>query len=109
MGKPVNPDNPEKPEKPDASEKFTDITREQMAAILYRYANRKKLSTEKQDSLSIFPDAEGVSAYAEKPIKWAVAEDLINGSEGKLLPQGPATRAQVAAILMRFVKNVAGK
>ena len=85
-----------------------DITREQMATILYRYANWKKFNTVKKGDLSTFPDAEKVSGYAEKPMKWAVAEGLINGSDGYLLPQGPATRAQVAAILMRFIQNCAG-
>ena len=47
------------------------------------------------------------SAYAKAPLSWAVAEKLVNGSEGRLLPTGNATRAQVAAILHRFVENVA--
>ncbi len=83
-----------------------NITREQMAAILYRYAQKLGLDTSARADLSGFPDGGKVSAYAKDAIRWAVAEGLINGSDGKLLPQGNATRAQVAAILMRFIENV---
>ena len=83
------------------------ITREQMAAILYRYAEKKGLDTSKRGNISAFPDAGSVSAYASDAIRWAVGEQIINGSDGKLLPQGNATRAQVAAILMRFAENIA--
>ncbi len=83
------------------------ITREQMAAILYRYAEKKGMDTSKRGNISAFPDAGSVSAYASDAIRWAVGEQIINGSDGKLLPQGNATRAQVAAILMRFAENIA--
>ena len=83
------------------------ITREQMAAILYRYANNNSYDTTKRSILTGFPDAGQVSAYAQEPLEWAVAMGLINGSDGYLLPQGNATRAQVSAILMRYLKNVA--
>lgn len=83
-----------------------NITREQMAAILFRYAQKLGLDTSARADLSGFPDGGKVSAYANDAIRWAVAEGLINGSDGKLLPQGNATRAQVAAILMRFIENV---
>ena len=83
-----------------------EITREQMAAILYRYANWKGIKTEKRGDLSIFPDGGQVSTgWALEPVQWAVGEGLIGGSDGKLLPQGPATRAQVATILMRFIQK----
>ena len=82
-----------------------NITREQMAAILYRYANYKGIDTSMSAKLDGFPDGHKVSAYANDAIRWSVAQGLINGSDGKLLPQGNATRAQVAAILMRFVQN----
>ena len=85
-----------------------NITREQMATILYRYCNGKGIDTSKQASLSGFPDAGKVSSYAQTAMQWAVAEKLVNGSDGKLLPQGNATRAQVATILMRFIENIAG-
>ena len=84
-----------------------DVTREQMAAIFHRYANWKKIKTDQQDDLSAFPDREQVSDYAVEPMRWAVAEGLIKGSDGKLMPQDSATRAQVAAILMRFIQNIA--
>ena len=82
-----------------------NITREQMAAILYRYAEWKGYKISAQAELN-FPDAGRVSGWAEKAVKWAVAEGFIGGSDGKLLPDGNATRAQVAAILMRFDKFV---
>ena len=84
-----------------------NITREQMATILYRYCNGKGIDTSKQTSISGFPDAGSVSSYAQNAMQWAVAEELVNGSDGKLLPQGNATRAQVATILMRFIENIA--
>ena len=84
-----------------------NITREQMATILYRYCNGKGIDTSKQASISGFPDAGSVSSYAQTAMQWAVAEKLVNGSDGKLLPQGNATRAQVATILMRFIENIA--
>ena len=83
-----------------------NVTREQMAAILYRYAQYKQYGTTASAGLNGFSDAAKVSAYAKTPLSWAVAEKLVNGSEGKLLPTGNATRAQVAAILHRFVENV---
>ena len=84
-----------------------NITREQMAAILYRYCNGRGIDTSKQGSLSGFPDAGKVSSYATTALQWTVAEGIIGGSDGKLLPQGNATRAQVATILMRFIENIA--
>ena len=84
-----------------------NVTREQMAAILYRYAQYKKYNTSASSSLNSFSDHASVSGYAVTPLQWAVAEKLVNGSAGKLMPTGNATRAQVAAILHRFVTNVA--
>lgn len=84
-----------------------NITREQMAAILYRYATYKKYDVSTAGDLSKFPDADKVSSYAVDAMKWANAAGLINGSnDGKLYPAGNATRAQVAAILTRFCKNI---
>ena len=77
-----------------------------MAAILFRYANWKGLDTSARASFDSFPDADQVSTdWALEPIQWAVAEKLIGGSDGYLLPRGNATRAQVATILMRFILN----
>ena len=76
------------------------VTREQIAAILYRYT---KSGPVKENRLSAFPDADRVSPYAVEALNWAVAEGLINGSDGKLLPQDGATRAEIATILMRYL------
>lgn len=84
-----------------------NVTREQMAAILYRYAQHKKYNTAASPGLNGFTDHASVSGYAAASLEWAVAEKLVNGSAGKLMPTGNATRAQVAAILHRFVENVA--
>lgn len=84
-----------------------NVTREQMAAILYRYAQHKKYNTAASSGLNGFTDHASVSGYAAASLEWAVAEKLVNGSNGKLMPTGNATRAQVAAILHRFVENVA--
>ena len=82
------------------------VTREQMAAILCRYAQYKQYGTSASASLNAFSDAVAVSTYAKAPLSWAVAEKLINGTDGRLLPRASATRAQVAAILHRFVGNI---
>ena len=70
-----------------------------MAAILYRYAQYKKYNTAASSSLNGFTDYATVSGYAvTASLQWAVAEKLVNGNAGKLMPTGNATRAQVAAI-----------
>ena len=79
------------------------VTREQAATILYRYARYKGSDTSAAADISTFRDAASVSAYAEEPMAWSVAEGLIGGIEGNRLdPQGSATRAQLAVILMRY-------
>ena len=81
------------------------ITREQLAAMLYRYAVSKGMvKAPVTANLSIFADASSVSTYANEAMQWAVATGLINGMDGKLNPQGSATRAQVATMLMRFAE-----
>lgn len=83
------------------------ITREQMAAILYRYAQYKGYDTSETGSLDTFPDAGEVSEYAVEPMAWTVGTSLIAGMEDNTLrPQGTATRAQAATVLMRFCKTV---
>ena len=77
-----------------------------MATILFRYAQKKGIDTGKRGDLSGFPDSGKVSSWAKDAVQWTVAEKIINGSDGKLLPQGNATRAQVSAILMRFIENI---
>lgn len=83
------------------------ITREQLATILYRYAKQKGYDVSKSAALTSFSDADKVSGYAAEAMQWAVAEGLLQGSNGKLNPQGSATRAQVATILMRFMEKIA--
>ena len=81
------------------------ITREQLATILFRYARMKGYDVSKSAVLTGFSDADKVSGYAFDAMQWAVAEELLKGSNGKLDPQGSATRAQVATILMRFMQK----
>ena len=84
------------------------ITREQMAAILYRYASFKGYDVTAKADLAGFTDAAQISDYAKDPMAWANKAGLIGGvSATTLQPQGSATRAQVATILMRFCENVA--
>lgn len=84
------------------------ITREQMAAILYRYAQYKGYDVTKKADLSEYSDNGQVSAYAKDALAWANAAKLINGvTNTTLAPQGNATRAQVSAILHRFCDGVA--
>ena len=85
------------------------ITREQLAAILYRYAQYKGYDTDARADLSAFADAAKVSGWAKEAMQWAVAEGLINGMDGALAPQGDAIRAQGAAILQRFCEYVVKK
>ena len=82
------------------------ITREQLAAMLYRYAQRKGLvRAAAYADLSGFADAASVSAYAGEAMQWAVANGILTGMDGKLCPQGNATRAQVAQILYRLCEK----
>ncbi len=79
------------------------ITREQMAAILYRYAAYKGYDVSARADLSAFTDLPQVSAYAAEPLQWAKALGLVGGKTADtLVPKGSATRAEVATILMRF-------
>ncbi len=83
------------------------ITREQMATILYRYASYKGYDMTKLDNLTDYTDADTVSDWADTAVKWAVAEDVINGtSTTTLSPSGDSTRAQAATIFMRFCENI---
>ena len=82
----------------DGTNPNADITREQLVTMLYRYAGTPAAN----GSLSDFSDTASVSSYAVNAMQWAVENGIVNGSNGKLNPQDNATRAQVAAILMRF-------
>ena len=82
------------------------ITREQLAAMLMNYAAWKGEDVSARADLSSYNDAASVSSWAAETVQWAVAEGLISGMPGNLLePQGSATRAQVAAILERFLEQ----
>lgn len=78
------------------------LTRQQMVAMLYRYSAIKGYSGKIGGSLSAFSDAGSVSAYARDAMSWAVANGIIAGNDGRLNPNGTATRAQFAAIMHRF-------
>ena len=85
-----------------------DITREQMALIIYRYAKMQGFDISESSTLESFTDTSDVSAWALDAIKWANSVTLVNGtSETTLSPKATATRAQVATILMRFCENIA--
>ena len=84
------------------------ITREQMAAILYRYAQYKGYDVTASADLSAYTDAAQISSYAAAAMQWVNAEGLITGNTATTInPAGNATRAEVATILMRFVENSA--
>lgn len=82
------------------------VSREQLASILYRYAAYREWDTTITTMLDSFADANAISPYAEDALSWAASHNIISGMEDNLLtPQGEATRAQVAAILMNLCKN----
>ena len=78
------------------------ITREQLVTMLYRYADVHEAG----GTLDAFADADTVSSYAVDAMRWAAANGIVNGSHGRLNPHGNATRAQVAAMLMRFCEKM---
>lgn len=82
-----------------------NITREQIATIIYRYANFKEYDTSAKADISAYTDADEISDYATEAMQYAVASGLIKGkTETTLNPQDNATRAEIAAILQRFIK-----
>ena len=87
-----------------------DITREQLAVILYRYAAYQGYDVSQRADLSGFGDASSISGYAQEALSWAHAQGLVLGFEdGSLRPQGTASRAQIAAVLMRFLAAVSAE
>lgn len=83
----------------DGSAPNASITREQLAAMLYRYAGEPSVSAD----LSAYTDAVSISPYAEKAVEWCVAKGILSGkSATRLAPQDTATRAECAAMLQRF-------
>ena len=88
------------------------ITREQMAAILYRYADSLGIDTDTgfiPNKYYDFPDYQTVSRYASKAMNWCVNKGIVNGSDGRLNPQGTASRAEVSTILMNAESVLSGE
>ena len=84
------------------------VTREQLAVILYRYAEYKEYDVSAKGDLTTFSDGANTSSWATQAMEWAVGSKLLSGKDGgKLDPTGTATRAEVATILMRFVEGKA--
>lgn len=81
------------------------ITREQMAVLMYRYAQFSGLDTHDKGDLNKFPDAGSVSAFSNEAMQWAVGAGLIQGDQGRINPQGSASRAQCATIITRFMQK----
>ncbi len=87
----------------DGLDAMNSMTREQLATMLYRYAGSPKTD---EDSIKIFNDSYKISSWSSDALNWAVSQGLITGmGDGTLNPQGEATRAEVATILMRFISN----
>ena len=85
-----------------------EITREQMVAMLYNYAKYKGYDVTASADLSTFADSASVSAWAQPAMQWAVAEGYISGmGANQLAPQGTATRAEIASVIMRFMEATA--
>jgi hypothetical protein len=83
------------------------VTREQIASILYRYAERSGRSTSGASELTAYSDARAVSAYALDAVRWANANGLMQGrSASELAPGGDASRAEVATLIMRYIENI---
>ena len=84
-----------------------NITREQIATMLYRYAKTIGLDVSGSAALDKFSDGDKTSSWAKDAMQWAVSVGLFQGDDvGTLRPQGDATRAEVAALLMRMVKLI---
>lgn len=91
----------------DGTEPGRAITREQLAAMLYRYAVGKGIvKAAATEDLGVYADAADISSYARSAMQWVTAIGVINGADGKLDPQGIATRAQVATMLMRLCETL---
>ena len=86
------------------------ITREQMVTMMYRYADYMKYESEEPTDISKFTDADKVTEFAEKAMKWAVGNGIIEGKENadgsyRLDPQGGTSRAECAIIIQRFMEK----
>lgn len=80
-----------------------EVTREQLAVIMYRFAN----ATKTEGNLSAYTDSANVSSFAEKAVVWAVKNNIISGKNGLLLPQGKTSRAEFATMIVRFSMSLA--
>lgn len=85
----------------DGTNPDSEMTREQLVTLLYRLGGNGA----NEGQYDSFGDSNDVSAWASDAMNWAVAEGIINGSNGNLNPQASATRAEVATIIMRFMSN----
>lgn len=83
------------------------ITREQLAAILYRYAGFKGYDVDLRTDLTLFTDGDSISGWAQEAVSWAVATGLLEGDGEMLTPRSPAQRCQAATILRRFARDIA--
>ena len=92
----------------DGTNPNANITREQLVTMMYRYAKStgKDVSVGKDTNILSYADATTVSEYAVPAMQWACGAGIVNGANGKLNPQNNATRAEVAAILMRYCENI---
>lgn len=81
---------------------FANVTRQEIAAILHRYAEKMGYDVSASASLASFRDGGTVASWGTRAMSWAVGAGILNGSSGALLPNGDATRAEVAAMLHRF-------
>ncbi len=86
------------------------ITRQELAAMLYRYSQFKAYDVSKMNDLSAYTDENEIGSWAMDSLKWANAQGLVKGrTDTTIVPRGNATRAESAAMLMRFVENVANQ
>ena len=87
-----------------------DITREQIAVMLYRYAEYMEYDVSEKADISAYPDAWAVSDWAKDAMEWAVGAGIIQGKDGgkTLAPLGKASRAECATMVMRFLEKYAG-
>ena len=81
------------------------ITREQIAVMMYRYAQYKNENVKASSDMSEFEDRGQVSAFAKDAVAWAISEKLIQGDQGMINPQGDTNRAMCAAIIQRFLER----
>lgn len=85
---------------------YTNLRRQDMAKILRSYAEYKGYDVSDTGDLESYPDCSDVASYAYEHMSWAVGKSLISGADGLLLPNGYATRAQVATVIMRFIETL---